>query len=92
MVSSKDNLWGDDGRISPLTLEAMQQKGALAHELEPITLPKEESQVARVRYNFLEQQRAGTFWLDLDFSLDCIGRNEGCQLTCPGERGRTRSS
>ena len=62
MAMSKKSVWGEDGRISPLTLEAMQRKGALAHELEPIRLPEEQSQVARVRYDFLEEKRAG-MWL-----------------------------
>ena len=59
MATGKTSVFGEDGRLTPLTLEAMERKGALAQELEPVALPTEDSRVAKVRYAFLEEKRAG---------------------------------
>jgi len=79
MAAGKTSVFGEDGRITPLTLEAMERKGALAHELEPVEIPEEDSRVAKVRYAFLEERRAG------------MKRQEG-EIKEPSAGGRSRCS
>jgi hypothetical protein len=55
--ASKTAVWDENGRLSPLTLQAMEIKGVLARELEPIEMPNEDTPVNQLRYEFKESKR-----------------------------------
>jgi len=54
---SKRSVWDRDGAMSPLTLEAMQKRGVLNHELQPTPPAADGDAIAAFRYSFREQQR-----------------------------------